>query len=163
MNSRKNLKWLFNFTILNEGLICSIFVMNQLVNFVIDPYWISVITKNCFMWNKIWEDIFNSFWKYIDIFSGLRQFLATESPLKMMKIYDVRTCLTNNCNTHIDQYLKKLRQSSNEIVKNHTLNVVKKLFPDPFLKTQNWAYIWVNSLKFYTVCFYCMSRWRLSK
>ena len=35
--------------------------------------------------------------------------------------------------------------------------------PDPFLKNQNWAYIWINSVKFYTVCFYCKSSWRLSK
>ena len=80
------------------------------------------------------------------ILSGLRQFSATESPIKIMKnalyftwkvlfvlkilellswlfdhakkqldwedqvifkIYDVTTCLTNKCNTHIDQYLKK--------------------------------------------------------
>ena len=78
--------------------------------------------------------------------SGLRQFLATESPLKMMKnafrltskaffvikifkfssrllghaskrldqkdkinfkIYDVTAWLTNNCDTHIAQYLEK--------------------------------------------------------
>ena len=38
-----------------------------------------------------------------------------------------------------------------------------KLFPDPFLKNQNWAYLWINSLKFYAVCFYCMPRWELSK
>ena len=40
--------------------------------------------------------------------------------------------------------------------KNHTQNVVEKLFLDPSLKNQNWAYLWINSLKFYTVCFYCM-------
>ena len=34
---------------------------------------------------------------------------------------------------------------------------------DPFLKNQNWAYLWINSLKFYAVCFYCMPSWRLSK
>ena len=31
------------------------------------------------------------------------------------KIFDVTTCLTNNCNTHINQYLKNKRQSGNEI------------------------------------------------
>ena len=31
------------------------------------------------------------------------------------KIYDVRTCKTNNFNTHIAQYLVKERQSDNEI------------------------------------------------
>ena len=29
----------------------------------------------------------------------------------------------------------------------------EKLFPDPFLKRQNWPYLWINSRKFYTVCF----------
>ena len=32
--------------------------------------------------------------------------------------------------------------------KNHTQNEVEKLFPDPFLKNQNWAYYWINSLSF---------------
>ena len=43
-----------------------------------------------------------------------------------------------------------------------TQNVVEKLLPDPFLKNQNWAYLWINSLKFYSVCFYCMPSWRLA-
>ena len=33
----------------------------------------------------------------------------------VFKIYGVTTWLTNNCNIHIDQYLKKYRQSDNEI------------------------------------------------
>ena len=36
-------------------------------------------------------------------------------------------------------------------LKNHTRNVVEKLFPDPFLKNQNLPYLWINILKFYTV------------
>ena len=48
-------------------------------------------------------------------------------------------------------------------MKNHTENVVEKLFPDAFLENQNWVYRWIYSLKFYTVCFYCLSCWRLSK
>ena len=35
-------------------------------------------------------------------------------------------------------------------------NVVEKLVPDPFLKNWNWADLWINSLKFYAVCFYFM-------
>ena len=31
-----------------------------------------------------------------------------------------------------------------------------KPFPDPFQKIQIGAYLWINSPKFYTVCFYCM-------
>ena len=48
-------------------------------------------------------------------------------------------------------------------MKNHTQNVMEKLVPDPFLKNENWAYLWINSLRFYTVCFYCMPSWALLK
>ena len=62
---------------------------------------------------------------------GLRQFLATESLLSWLfghvakrldkkdkadfKFYDVTVWLTNNCNTHIDQYLEKEKESENGI------------------------------------------------
>ena len=42
-------------------------------------------------------------------------------------------------------------------------NVVEKLFPDSFLKNQNLAYMRINSLKFYTIIFYWMLIWELSK
>ena len=48
-------------------------------------------------------------------------------------------------------------------LKNHTQNVAGGLVPDSFLKNQNWAYLWINILKFYTVCFYCMPSRGLSK
>ena len=31
------------------------------------------------------------------------------------------------------------------------------------VKKQNWTYLWINSLMFYTVCFYYITSWRLSK
>ena len=55
----------------------------------------------------------------------------------IFKIYDITACLTNNCNTHIDQYLRKSRQSGNETNTNHTRNSLEKLFSDPFLKNEN--------------------------
>ena len=33
-------------------------------------------------------------------------------------------------------------------LKNRIQNDVKKLFPEPFLKSQNLAYLWINRLKF---------------
>ena len=36
----------------------------------------------------------------------------------------------------------------NILLKNHTQNVLEKLFPDPYLKYQNQAYLKVNSVKF---------------
>ena len=39
--------------------------------------------------------------------------------------------------------------------------MVEKLFPDLFLKNEDWTYLWINSPKLYTVCFYCMPSWGL--
>ena len=41
----------------------------------------------------------------------------------------------------------------NIILEKSYTNVVDKLLPHPFLKNQNWAYLWINSLKFDIVCF----------
>ena len=41
-------------------------------------------------------------------------------------------------------------------LKNNSQNMVEKLFAELFLKNQNGAYLWINSLKFHTVCFYSM-------
>ena len=38
-----------------------------------------------------------------------------------------------------------------------------ELFPHPYLKYQNWAYLWINSVKVQAVCFYCIIVWGLSK
>ena len=46
--------------------------------------------------------------------------------------------------------------------KNNSQNVVEKLLPDPFLNNQNWTYLWINNLKFHTVCFCFMQSGRLS-
>ena len=37
----------------------------------------------------------------------------------------------------------------NVLLKNHAQNAVEILFPDHFLKNQNWAYIGSNNLTFY--------------
>ena len=56
------------------------------------------------------------------------------------KFYNITAWLTNNCNTHIAQYLEKylsqLIECTWEIffLKYHTQNVMEKLVPDPFLK-----------------------------
>ena len=42
----------------------------------------------------------------------------------------------------------------NIFMKNNAQNLVEKLIPGPFLKNQNSAYLWINNLKFYRVCFY---------
>ena len=44
----------------------------------------------------------------------------------------------------------------NILLKNHTQNVEEKLFSELFLKNQKITYLWINSLKIYKVCSYCM-------
>ena len=48
-------------------------------------------------------------------------------------------------------------------MKKHTQNAIEKLFPDPFLKDQNWVYLYISSVIFHTVGCYCMPSWGLSK
>ena len=45
----------------------------------------------------------------------------------------------------------------NVFLENSYTNCVEKLVPDPFIKNQKLAYLWINSLKCYKVC-YCMSK-----
>ena len=44
-------------------------------------------------------------------------------------------------------------------LKIHKQNAVEKLklVPDLFLEDESWAYLWINGLKLYTVCFCCMA------
>ena len=48
-------------------------------------------------------------------------------------------------------------------LKNHTQNLMKKLVPDLFIKNWNWACLWINSIKFYAICFCHMSKSRTTK
>ena len=79
--------------------------------------------------------------------SDLRQFLATESPLKMKKndflFKNLKISLKTYFVLKIFKYLDWL------------LRFVEKI--------QNWSYLWINSLMVYTVCFYCIPSWGLSK
>ena len=47
--------------------------------------------------------------------------------------------------------------------KSHTQNAIEILFPDRFLKNQNGAYLWINTLKFHTACFYGVSSREISE
>ena len=51
----------------------------------------------------------------------------------------------------------------NNILKKDTKSVVEKLVPNLLIKNQNLAYLWINSLRCYKFCFYCMSKLRSTK
>ena len=51
----------------------------------------------------------------------------------------------------------------NIFLENHIQNVVEKLVPDSFIKNQNWAYLWIKSLKSFKAGFCCISKSRSTK
>ena len=74
------------------------------------------------------------------------------------KIYDVIQWATNNYNTHIAQYQLIEYNMINNFLENHTKNVLGKQVPKYSIKYQNWAYLWINSLKLYKIVFIvCLS------
>ena len=42
-------------------------------------------------------------------------------------------------------------------------NCAGETIPRPLSKNKNWAYLWIDNVKFLPVCFYCMLIWGLSK
>ena len=146
--------------------------------------------------------------------SGFKNFLATESPLKVIKntfyltlksifvlkifkfLCDLLVMKRNSRIITIRLILKYMtsqrgkqtiaihtlpntsRSKSNQtmtfgqfieynmrsiFLKNYTPNLLEKLFQDTFPRNQKWAYLLINSLMFYRICFYCISSWGLSK
>ena len=88
------------------------------------------------------------------------------------KIYDVFCWETNNCNTHVSRSKGNQTMKFDQLIEYNLRNIyleelnknrMEILVPNPFLKHQNWAYLWINSLKFCTICFYCMSKLRTTK
>ena len=71
--------------------------------------------------------------------------------------------LPNIWRSKVNQIIKFGQLIEIFFIKNYTQNVVEKLFPDPVLKSRNSADLWADSLKFYTVRFHCVPRWRPSK
>ena len=72
-----------------------------------------------------------------------------------------------NKQLHILPYILKSKgnetMKSGQLIEYNMVNVLllkkiihKKLVPHTFLKNQNWAYLWINSIKFYEVCFCCV-------
>ena len=92
------------------------------------------------------------------------------------KFYDVTAWLINNCNIHIFPNIS--RSKGNQTMKfsqlidfnmrNIFLEISYKKYgggtcPRPFSEKLKLSDLWINSVNFYTVCFYCMPSWGLSK
>ena len=71
--------------------------------------------------------------------------------------------LPNISKSKVNQTIKFDQLIETFFMKNYKQNVLEKLFPDPVLKSRNWAYLWANSPKFYTACFHYVPSWRPSK
>ena len=110
--------------------------------------------------------IFLTLKKWWKTFFTSHEMLLCSRHNHFFEIYDITNCLANNCNTHLSnisrskanqtlkfgQLVENLKWKT-FFLKHPTQNVVEKLFPLPFLKNQNWTYLWSNSLTIYIVCF----------
>ena len=76
-----------------------------------------------------------------------------------MGICKFREMTDKDYNSILQRWLKaddtksKKRKVAKFIVK-FDESLVDKLFPDPFQKNQNWAYLWINIVKFYMFFFF---------
>ena len=98
----------------------------------------------------------------------MRQFLTTTSSLKLirnsfyftskapfvLKIFKFLSSIFSRVEKRLDfkvfdvtTWETKITRHISAIISDSQLDVVKKLFPDPFPKNQHWAYLWINSLK----------------
>ena len=96
-------------------------------------------------------------------------FYFTLKPLFFLKIFKFLSWLFGHAEKRLD-YKDKVRfkiYDGTAYEKPFFWKIIHKMWwrkiPDPFLKYKNWAYLWINSLMFYTVCFHCISSWGLSK
>ena len=58
--------------------------------------------------------------------------------------------------------LVEYKMRNNFLEKSHA-KCWRETSPRSFSGKPNWAYLWINRLKFYRIRFYCMSSWGLSK
>ena len=106
---------------------------------------------------------------FIGALSSLRQFLVTESHLKIMKnafYFTLKVLLLLKIFKFlfwIFGHVNRVKHQKHFLLKNQAQNGVEILFPGPFLKNLNWAYLWINNLMFYIICFDGMPSWGLSK
>ena len=77
------------------------------------------------------------------------------------EIYDVIKCKTSNISRSKGNQTMNCFRLIEYNMKNHKQNMMEEQAADSFLK--NWAYLWINSTTFYTVCFYGMSKLRNTK
>ena len=118
-----------------------------------------------------------SFSRYLNFLSSLFGHVSKRLGQKNnfnFKLYELTAWLTSSCNTHISHILYVSRRKGNQTMKIGQLIEYKmrNIFleksytkcgrdtsPRPFFG----KYLWINSLRFYIVCFYCMSSCVLSK
>ena len=111
-----------------------------------------------FTWKALFVFKIFKFWSWL--FGHVAKRLDKKDTVKF-KFNDVSDWLTNilpnisrskgNQEVKFGQLIEcNMRNIS---LKNSCINVAEKLVPDSFLKNLNWAYLWINTLKFYTVSF----------
>ena len=78
----------------------------------------------------------------------------TSQPRKQTIAMQILPYISRSKDNQIVKFGQLIEYNMRFFLKNHTQNVVEQLVPKIFLEIQNWACLWINSLKLYTVYLY---------
>ena len=129
------------------------------------------MTKNAFYFNL--KSIF-----VLKIFNFLSGLFGRKENGLIRKIRFISKLITsqavkpNNCNAHIAQYdiqpvssHKRHKLKFGKLIECKMINIFRDksytvihYSQTLFQKIKNWAYLWINSLKFYIYCFHCIPK-----
>ena len=83
----------------------------------------------------------------------------TSQPGKLTIAIHILSNISRNKRNKVIKFGQLIKCNMTNIFPNKSYS----LFPDPFLKDENWGNLWIYSLTFHLVCFYCMPSSGLSK
>ena len=93
----------------------------------------------------------------------ISKFVTSQTGLHTVTIHELPNISRRKCNKAIKfGQLTKHNMKNIFLAKSYS-KCGGEACPRNFYKNQNWAYIWMNSQKYYTVCFYPMSIWMSTK
>ena len=100
----------------------------------------------------MWE---NAFIRKLSLFSKF----VTSSTEKQIIAIDIFLNISRNEGNQTMKFSQLIKYNMRNIFLEKSCggDVVEKLVPEPSVKNQNCAYLWINILKFYAVSFLCSS------
>ena len=83
----------------------------------------------------------------------ISKFMTSQTGQQIIKMLISSSILKSKGNHIMNLSINRIKHEKYIFLGNHTQNVVQKPVPDPFIKRQKSAYLLINNLKYYKVCF----------